>query len=232
MRALAASLLALGACGPQLTSPPDAPPGLPGEPAQRVFIGGDGEMILETDPFAPRTSRRADADVNATLIAKDVALVVEPAEGAPVYLSNRLAGALVRRFAGHILMRDALSAEEVFLIRPVIAPEGLTSDGVLIVDWRLRAQSGGDVGAVYAKRRLTGAVTGADPWTAVSDADIEHIALQTAAHLLASPDVAEAIATAAGVAALDRTPTPTARPFAAGEAAPGRAPRPRPKPVD
>ena len=228
----ALALLLLAGCGPQLTQPPAEPVSPPREPAPRVLLGESGQLIEEPNPFAPRASRRADYDLNATLVARDVALVVEPAAGAPIYVSNRLGAALVRRFAGHLLLKEALGAERVFLIQPVVSPDALTQSGLLVVDWRIRAEEGGDVGAIYAQRRVSGAVTGADPWSALTNEDVELIALQTAAHLIEAPAIRDALAAAAAISTLERTPTPAARPFGeAGGPAPRTAPRPAKRPT-
>ena len=112
-----AAILALAGCTPGFVSPPDEPPAAPAAPTERIILTEDGAVRTEEDPFSPRALRRADHDVQATTIARGVALVVEPAEGAPIYVSNLLAAALVRRFAGHQSMEEAMAAPVVFLIR-------------------------------------------------------------------------------------------------------------------
>ena len=213
MKALAPALLLLAACAPPqgAGAPGDAPAPDPFE-GQRLFLTEDGVRV-EDDPYARRTVRQAEHDVHATLLAKDVALVVEPAEGAPIRVSNLLGAALVRRFAGELDEREALSAAKVFLIRPLVALDGARYDGVLLVDWRLRAETARDVGAVYATRRLSGVIR-RDPWDAFTPEDAEFIALQTAAQILETEAVRNSLIAARDVAVFDRAPTPTLRPRA------------------
>lgn len=189
---------------------------------QRWFLTAEGGVRIEDDPYAPRPVRRADYDQNVTLLAPNVALVVQPAIGAPVGVSNMLGAALVRRFAGALRMKEALAAAKVFVIQPRIGGGGSGEDDALIVDWRLRSEKAEDVGLVYASRRLTGAPTEADPWAAFTSGDAEHIAFQTAAHLMETPAIRAALIGARGNAVLERTPSPRAKP--------GKTPPPPPRP--
>lgn len=231
IRAAALSLV-LTACGPALTPPPGEAPVLErSERSDLVLVADDGEVTVGADPYAPAAARRADYDVNATLIARDVALVVEPATRAPIYVSNLLGGALVRRFGGHLPLNQALGAEEVFFIRPALSG-GPVHSGFVIVDWAIWTEDRDLIGVVYAERRLSGAVE-SDPWDAFTRGDAEHLALQAASDLVATPAISEAIMRATDRAALKRTPTPAARPQAPG--APSRlaaasAPRPTARP--
>lgn len=235
-RAAPLVLLALAACVPNLTSPPENPPPPPAPPGQRIILTDDGQLVAETDPYASRPLRRADIDLQATTLAPGVSLVVEPAEGAPIYVSNLLAAALVRRFSGHMSVESAMAAPVVFLIRPVVSEEALTAEGRLVVDWLVRTEEGEPVGAVYAARRATGVVERGDPWTAASPDDVEHIALQTAANLLETPAVQEAVERGAVEAAIARAPSPSPRPERATpvdrlSGDPKRAPKDAPPPV-
>lgn len=223
-------LIVLAGCAPAFTAPPDQPALAPAGPVPaQVVVTEDGRLEAREDPYAPRALRRADHDVQATLLAPGVALVVEPAAGAPVYVSNLLAAALVRRFGGHLPTDEAMAAPVAFLIRPHVSPEALTQEARLVVDWRLRSEDGGDLGAVYAARRVTGEVTRGDPWTAVSAVDAEHVALQTAAHLIDATPIRAALAAGALEAEVATTPTPAPRPnrtVEGSEVAPRLAPAP------
>ena len=232
-RALLAAL-ALAGCGRVFTPPPEAPPLVNAPPSKRLVLAEDGELRAEEDPFSRRSLRRVDHDLQATTLARGVSLVVAPAKGAPVYVSNQLAAALVRRFSGHTPLEAALAAPVVFLIRPVISEEALSQDGRIVVDWRLRTERGGDVGVVYAARRLSGVVSGPDLWTAFTAEDAEHLAFQTAANLLEEPAIRDGLARGAAEAEVARTPTPTPRPITVtaqgSQPAPRYAPRPRGRP--
>lgn len=233
--------LALGGCVPGLTGPPETPPPPPAAPGERLTLNADGLIVAEADPYSRRALRRADHDIQATTLARGVSLVAEPADGPPIYVSNLLTAALVRRFSGHMPVETAMAAPVVFLIRPVVSEDALTGEGRIVVDWLVRAEDGTPVGVVYAARRASGAMTGDDPWTAVSAADAEHIALQTAATLIENPKIRDAIDRAAVTAAIALTPTPQPRPRprpavneiprAAPDAAPNAAPAPSGRPI-
>lgn len=195
---------------PSDTQPADV--ALEEEEFYRWWMTEDGRVEYETDPYQRRPVRRGEHDIYVTLLARDVALVVEPAKGAPVGVSNMLASALVRRFAGELPLKEALSAAKVFIIQPVVSSDGARLNGALVVDWRLRDERKTDIGVVYAARRLSGAIDQNDPWKALTYDDAEHIALQTAAHLVETPDVRAAVFFANTVARVDATPTPVRRP--------------------
>lgn len=226
-----AGLLALGllaGCGPNFTAaPPATTPPAPLPAGELLVLGADGAVFTAEDPRAPRVIRRADLDVAATMIAPDVALVARPATGAPAYVSNLLGDALIRRFAGHAPLDQALGAAEVFVITPRLAAAP-TYSGALVVDWTVATDRGAPLGAVYAERRLTGTVT-TNPWTALTPEDAEHIALQTAAELTATPAVRDAVVRAAAQAALDATPSPAIRPGRGDDGAAPATPAPRPR---
>lgn len=198
----------LTACAP----PPEPVAATPEAPLYRWWLTEDGTVEYENDPYARSAVRRADHDIYVTLLSRDVALVVEPAAGAPVGVSNMLASALVRRFAGELPLKEALGAPKVFIIQPFVSGDSLTSTGTMIVDWRLRDEQKRDVGVVYAARRVSGVTDGKDPWQAVTFDDAEHVALQTAAHLIETPEIRDAVALARGTAALEAAPTPRKRP--------------------
>ncbi|MEO0362261.1 MAG: hypothetical protein AAF322_14185 [Pseudomonadota bacterium] len=228
-----AAALALSSCasgfGPAVGPGVGAPEA--GAPVAVALLGADGDRLFVGEPRARRLDRRADLDPNATLIAPGVALVAEPAEGAPAYVSNSLGGALARRFAGHTPLDRALAAPEVFFATPILLPPA-TPDDPLIVDWTIRRPGRPPLGAVYAQRRLTGP-RGATLWLRLSASDAEHIALQTAAGIEATPEIRLAVARAAARAEIAETPSPRANPRArSGEPTlDGRpAPRPRPRP--
>ncbi len=194
-------------------APPQEPQAVaPEEPLYRWWLTEDGTVEYENDPYARSVVRRADHDIYVTLLSRDVALVVEPAIGAPVGVSNMLASALVRRFAGELPLKEALGASKVFIIQPFVSGDSATINGTLVVDWRLRDERKRDVGVVYAARRLSGVIGGKDPWLAFTFDDAEHIALQTAAHLLETPEVQNAVANARNTAVLEATPAPRKRP--------------------
>ncbi len=202
-------LLMVAACVPG-ERPDLGPPVV--EPLYRWWLSDDGTVEYENDPYARSDVRRADHDIYVTLLSRDVALVVEPATGAPVGVSNMLASALVRRFAGELPLSEALGAPKVFIIKPFVNGDGMASTGTLVVDWVLRDEGKRDVGVVYAARRLSGVTDGKDPWQAFTFDDAEHVALQTAAHLTNTAEVRDAVALARGTAALEATPTPRKRP--------------------
>lgn len=202
-------LLFLTACVPG--DRPDLAPTVV-EPLYRWWLTDDGAVEYENDPYARSEVRRADHDIYVTLLSRDVALVVEPATGAPVGVSNMLASALVRRFAGELPLNAALGAPKLFIIKPFVNGDSMTSSGTLIVDWVLRDGGKKDVGVVYATRRLSGVTDGKDPWQAFTFDDAEHVALQTAAHLIDTAEVRDAVALARGTAVLEATPTPRKRP--------------------
>ncbi len=181
-------------------------------PLYRWWLTEDGTVEYENDPYARSDVRRADHDIYVTLVSRDVALVVEPASGAPEGVSNMLASALVRRFAGELPLKEALGAAKLFIIKPFVNGDSMTSSGTLIVDWVLRDEGKRDVGALYATRRLSGFTDGKDPWQASTFDDAEHVALQTAAHLIDTAEVRDAVALAQGTAVLEATPTPQKRP--------------------
>ncbi len=231
----AALLLMLGACAPAFTEPPAASSVPQAQVAeQRVILDADKSVRVERNPFARQTVRRADYDIAATLLAKDVALVVEPAEGVPIYVSNQLGAALIRRFAGHLPMKEALAAAEVFFVQPVVSGDSATLNGVLVVDWLIRSQRGQELGAVFASRRLSGTLNTSDPWQAFTADDAEFLAIQVAAELAQVGPIRAALENAETLAELDRIPTPVARPRPdtdkpATPAVPnGRVPLPRP----
>ncbi len=198
----------LAACAP----PAGPVAATPEEPLYRWWLTEDGTVAYENDPYARTAVRRAEHDIYVTLLSRDVALVVEPAKGAPVGVSNMLASALVRRFAGELPLNEALNAPKLFIIQPVVSADGATINGTLVVDWRLRDEEKRDIGVVYAARRLSGVTDGKDPWQAFTFDDAEHVALQTAAHLIDTPEVRAAVALARGTAVLEATPTPRRRP--------------------
>lgn len=238
MRAKLAAVLFLVACAPpggEGVSAPEAGAGADPFAGQRLFVTDQG-IRVEDDPYTRRVARLADIDVFTTLLAPDVALVVEPAEGAPARVSNLLGGALVRRFAGDLDKTQALGAAKVFLIQPVLAEDAARFDGVLVVDWRLRSETAEEIGAVYASRRLSGAVR-TSPWDAFTADDAEFIALQSAAQILETDAVRRALTAARDIALLENAPTPvlraqpeTAEPPPAGSATTQR-PAPRPAPL-
>ena len=195
-------------------APPEAPvAATPDEaPLYRWWLTEDGTVEYENDPYARSSVRRADHDIYVTLLSRDVALVVEPAVGAPAGVSNMLASALVRRFAGELPVKEALGAPKVFIIRPYLNSDSMASSGTAVVDWLLRDEQKRDVGAVYAARRLSGATDGRDPWQAFTFDDAEHVALQTAAHLIETKAVRDAVALARGTAVLEAAPAPRKRP--------------------
>lgn len=231
---LIAAAVLVAACATPFTEPPSNAPPTPPRPTERVIVSDDGELTVERSPFSPPTLRRADYDLQATTIARGVSLVVEPAENAPVYVSNLLAAALVRRFSGHEPIENALAAPVVFLIRPVIAADAATISGKLVVDWSLRTERGRPVGAIYAARRLSGAMTEANPWSAFTADDAEFIALQTAANLLEVKEMREALDRGAVEAQVALTPNPAPRPITVtrqgSQPAPRLAPPPRSRP--
>ena len=206
----AAILLLLAACAP----PPEPVAATPEEPLFRWWLTEDGTVEYEYDPFARTPVRRADHDIYVSLLSQDVALVVEPAVGAPIGVSNMLASALVRRFAGELPLKEALRAAKLFVIQPFVSGETMTSTGTVVVDWLLRDEGKREVGVVYAARRLSGVTDGKDPWKAFAFDDAEHIALQTAAHLIETQEVRDAVALARGTAVLEATPAPAPRPVA------------------
>ncbi|MEL7463065.1 MAG: hypothetical protein AAFN79_03305 [Pseudomonadota bacterium] len=233
--ALITAVVALAGCAPTFAPAPEAPPTAPPEPTQNVIVSDTGELSVRRSPLSQPFLRRADYDLQATTIARGVSLVVEPADDAPVYVSNLLAAALVRRFSGHEPVERAMSAPVVFLIRPTLAVETLTIDGHVIVDWSLRTERGRPVGAAYAARRVTGAVTGGDPWTAFTPEDAEFIAIQTAANLLEVEALRSAIEAGAAEAQAALTPTPPPRPITVvrqgSQPAPRFSPGPRTRPA-
>ncbi|MGB0853555.1 MAG: hypothetical protein ACPGVA_02290 [Pikeienuella sp.] len=225
----------LAACGPALTNPPANPP-IAEEPTQRIFLAEGGTIRVEDDPYSRRPIRYADHDAYVTKISDKVALVVEPQLSAPAAVSNLLGAALVRRFQGQLPEAEALSAPRVFFIQPVLSAEATRQTGKMVVDWHLRTADRRDVGAVYATRRLSGQMTGTDPLTAFTVADAEHIALQTAAHLIDTPAISAAMRDAQTLAIISQTPAPAKRPARLGpaktspDASPLRAPAPASKP--
>lgn len=236
----AALLLLISGCAPAFTAPPANPPVQDVPVAeQRLILENDKTVRVERNPYARRVVRRADYDVAATLLARDVALVVEPAVGVPVYVSNQLGAALVRRFAGSLPVQEAMGAAEVFLVQPVVSGDSATTNGVLVVDWVIRSERGRELGAVFASRRLSGTISTSDPWQAFTVDDAEFLAIQVAAELSQIGPIRAALDNAATQAELDRTPTPQARPVADDAAAPasaaprpnGRVPLPRPQPA-
>ncbi|MEM7270325.1 MAG: hypothetical protein AAF401_13890 [Pseudomonadota bacterium] len=195
--------------------PSDPTPGevaLGEQEVYRWWLADDGTVEYEEDPYTRRQVRRADHDVFVTLLARDVALVVEPAVGAPIGVSNMLAAALVRRFAGQLPLKEALGASKVFLIRPQVSGDSAEINGSVVVDWRLRNDRRGDVGVVYASKRLSGFRREDDPWSAFTYDDAEHIALQSASQLLEAPEVRAAVETARNLAKIEASPNPRPRP--------------------
>lgn len=211
-------LVLMAACAPALTPPPTTQP-VTEEPTQRIFLSDGGVIRVEEDPFSRRAIRRADHDAHVTLISDNVALVVEPQPDAPAEISNLLGAALVRRFRGQLPVAEALAVPRVFFIQPLFSAEATRQTGKIVVDWRLRTAEGAPVGAVYATRRLSGSMRNGDPLTAFSVADAEHIALQTAAFLLDTPEIRAAMVDAQSLATIDETPAPLPRPTRAGDAA-------------
>jgi hypothetical protein len=205
------AMLMVTGCGPRLTGPPKNVP-IAEETTQRIFLDEGGLIRVEEDPYSRRAIRRADYDTHVTKISARVALVVEPQPNTTAAISNLLGAALVRRFQGHLAEAEALSAPRVFFIQPFLSAEATRQTGKMVVDWRLRTADGRDVGAVYAARRLTGEMRGTEPLTAFTVADAEHIAIQTAAHLLDTPAIQAAMADARILASIDETPSPAPRP--------------------
>jgi hypothetical protein len=195
----------------------------------------DGGIRVEPDPYAPRTALEGEYDTFVTRLAPGVAMVVEPAVGAPPVISNLLGDALVRRFGGRLPGATALDTQRLLLIRPHISQEKGANTGVLIVDWRLADQTRAPLGAVFAQRKLTGVMIGDDPLTALTRQDAEMISIQTASHLLEFAPVVEAINDAQTLAMIELIPAPKQRPktlavtaAAISTNAPSATPRKRP----
>ncbi|MGB0506536.1 MAG: hypothetical protein ACPGGK_10105 [Pikeienuella sp.] len=179
---------------------------------QRWWLQNDGNVRVEADPYAPRTALKGEYDTFVTRLAPGVAMVVEPAVGAPAEVSNLLGDALVRRFGGRLPGVTALDTQRILLIRPHISQDKGTINGSLIVDWRLADQSGKALGAVFAQRKLTGVITNGDPLTAITRQDAEMISIQTASHLLEFAPVVDAINDTQTLAMIETTPAPRVRP--------------------
>lgn len=211
MRIALIALLIVAGCGPRLTAPPKHPP-IVEEPTQRIILDEGGLIRVEDDPFSRRAIRRADYDTHVTKISDRVALVVEPQANVSAGVSNLLGAALVRRFQGQLAEAEALNAPRVFFIQPFLSAEATRQTGQMVVDWRLRTSDGRAVGAVYAARRLTGEMRGTEPLTAFTVADAEHLAIQTAAHLLDTAAIQAAMADARVLADIEETPSPVPRP--------------------
>jgi len=212
--------LALAACDQGFTPPPADPPVVaPPVADERLFLEDDKQSVrVEQNPYARRPSRRADYDVNATLVAENVALVMQPAVGAPIYVSNLLGAALARRFAGQLPLDRAMGAAEVFLMQPVVSGASATQNGAVVVDWVIRTERGETVGAIFATRRLSGAVGTSSFWDAFAPDDAEFIALQTAAQIVEVDSIRNALSDAAAKTIVDATPSPLPRPGAEDEA--------------
>lgn len=160
------------------------------------------------DPHAVLPALHTERQKLGTLIARDVGLFVEPASDAPAYVSNLIAGALVRRLAGHVALHRALGAGRVFTIEPHV----VAARGRVAVNWRLFTEEGEEIGAFLAAARMSGAPRAGHPFAGFTPEDAERIAFQTAARLEEAPFVADAIRAAQTLTRLDRTPTPPARP--------------------
>lgn len=180
--------------------------------AQRWWLKDDGGIRIETDPYAPRTALKGEYETFVTRLAPGVAMIVEPAVGAPPVVSNMLGDALVRRFGGRLPGATALDTQRLLLIRPHISQDRGAISGSLIVDWRLADQRGAPLGAVFAQRSLTGVITGDDPLTALTRKDVEMISIQTASHLLEFAPVVQAINDTQALAMIETTPVPKRRP--------------------
>ncbi|MEX2519886.1 MAG: hypothetical protein WD969_11200 [Paracoccaceae bacterium] len=162
----------------------------------------DGEMLREkADPMTAPAALQAGHQAFAVLVAPDVGLFIEAAVGASAHVSNLLAGALARRFSGHVDAARVLGAGRVFSIRPFVTVRG----GVIEVDWRLRDEREAALGGVAATVRPGSPAT----FTAY---DAERIAFQTAARLTDPDDLGAAFAAAAAMGRIDRVPSPAARP--------------------
>lgn len=173
----------------------------------------DGETLREAaDPMAAPKAR-ADQRAVGVIVAPGVAMFIEPAVGASAQVSNLLAGALARRFSGHVDTARVLGAGRVFTIRPFVT----STVGAVDIDWRLRDEQGAPLGGVAASVQL-----GA-PGSFTAD-DAERMAFQIAARLSDPDDLGAAFAAAAAMARIDRVPTPAARPGAEGEEAAENAP--------
>lgn len=168
--------------------------------AEYTIVDGGGATRTEADPYAPAPAPRGRRETVGALLAPGVALFVEPAEGASPHVSNLLAGALVRRFGGHVPAAQALAAGRVVTARAALSEE---TDGATVVTWRFRDERGQVLAVAAASRRM------ADEATA---RDAESIALQIAAQLEESAPFRRALTLASAVARLDRTPSPARRP--------------------
>lgn len=231
MRLWPVATVMLAACAPAFTKPPANAP-VAEETGRRTFLSETGTFREEDDPYATRAVRQADYDTFVTRISDRVALVVQPQTDVPAGVSNLLASALVRRFQGELPEVEALTAPRVFFIQPYVSAKTTRQTGEMVVDWRLSTADRHDVGVVFATRRLSGVMRGNDPLTAFSVADAEHIAFQTAAHLMDTEIIRTAMQNAEMLALIDDTPTPAPRPEWPGVAKPVAAPEAEPQPGD
>lgn len=175
--------------------------------AGEITFAGPGGLRSEPDPRAPVPALRLDRQTFAALVAPDVGLLVEAAEGAPVHVSNMLAGAVVRRLSGHVEARRALETGRVLTLEPRLS----VSRGSVVADWRLTDERGAFLGAQFAASRLSGRGEGFARFT---PQDAERLAFQVAAQFLGAGSVADAIRSAAALAQIERSPSPAARPAA------------------
>lgn len=176
----------------------------------------DGETLhTAPDPHAAIPARRTDPQTFGALAGADVGLVVEETSGAPVYVSNLIEGAVIRRFSGHVALQSALGAGQVLSF----APSLIVSGADIYVDWQVYDARRALLADFLTHARMSGATEAGRPFAAFTSEDAERIAFQVAAAFEEAVDIGELEARAR----LDRTPTPEARPQSMEEAAESRA---------
>lgn len=174
---------------------------LPAGAGEITFWDG-AALRTATDPHATIPALRTEPQSFAALAGEDVGLLIEPAAGAPVYVSNLIAGAVVRRFSGHLEARRALSAERLLALAPVVSLSGEEA----VVDWRVYDERRAPLAAFRTRARMSGEGRGLAAFT---PEDAERLAFQTAAMLEEAVNIADQEAHAR----IGRTPTPLSRPM-------------------
>ncbi|WP_340107675.1 hypothetical protein [Pikeienuella sp. HZG-20] len=170
------------------------------------------------DPRAVPPARGAGPQSFGALIAEDVGLFIEPEAGAPAHAFNLVAGAVVRRFSGHIPLHRVLGAERILTLRAALTAAGPD----LAATWRLVDSKGARLETFRISVRMRGAPAPGRPFAALTAEDAERIALQVAATLDGSAEIDAAKV----LARLDRAPTPAPRPEAAADDPPLSFPPP------
>lgn len=176
-----------------------------------ITLWDGGTLRTAPDPHAAVPALRTDPQTFGALAGADIGLVVEETSGAPVYISNLIEGAVIRRFSGHVALQRALAATEVLTFTPSLVLSGEE----VFVDWQVFDARRALLAEFLTHARMSGAAKAGRPFVAFAPEDAERIAFQAASAFEDAVDIDELEARAR----LERVPTPQTRPQSIADAA-------------